>query len=123
MKNKSMKLKLLKTNCFPILLFLFILTTVGCKKDQLRVDQEKEYVEVSHQPTNPYDGGWNLILQPNGTADVIPTGDIIYRGTYKINGSTIKVKTEQNSGSYAFEIISETEIKEKEFGAVLRLKQ
>lgn len=63
----------------------------------------------------------SLTLNPDGTADITPGGDIRYRGTYKINGSTIKVKTEENS--YSFEIISEIEIKSKEFGTLLRLKQ
>ncbi|MET3112560.1 putative lipoprotein [Pedobacter sp. CG_S7] len=118
-----MKLKLLKNNYLPVLLFLFILTVAGCKKDKLNVDQIKEYEEVGHTAQNEYDGGWRLTLNPDGSVDILPTGDISYRGTYKINGAKIKVKTEQNSGSYAFEIISETEIKEKEFGTLLRLKQ
>ena len=33
----------------------------------------------------------------------------MYKGTYKINGSTIKVKTEQNSGSYALDAMSMAE--------------
>jgi len=118
-----MKVKLLKGNCLPMVLFLFILITNGCKKDLLIVNEEKEYLQVNHVPNNAYDGGWSLTLRPNGVADVLPGGDIVYRGTYKINGSKIKVKTEQNSGSYTFEIISETEIKEKEFGTLLKLKQ
>lgn len=116
-------MKLLKTSYLVIALFLFILTTTSCKKDKLDVKEVKEYSQVDHVPGHAYDGGWALTLQPNGVADVLPGGDIVYRGTYKINGSKIKVKTPQNSGSYTFEIISETEIKEKDYGTLLRLKQ
>lgn len=115
-------MKLLKVTCLPLVLFFVILMSTGCKKDQLVVNEEKQYSQVDHVSSNAYDGGWGLRLQPDGVADVIPGGDIIYRGTYKISGSKIKVKTEQNSGSYTFEIISETEIKEKESGILLRSK-
>lgn len=115
-------MKLLKASCLPVVLFLFILMTTGCKKDQLVVNEEKEYLQINHVPGNAYDGGWRLTLRPDGAADVLPGGDMAYRGTYKINGSKIKVKTEQNSSSYTFEIISETEIKERESGTLLRLK-
>lgn len=115
-------MKLLKANGLTAVLFLFILLTTACKKDKLIVNEEKEYSQVGHVAGNAYDGGWVLTLRPDGVADVLPGGDIVYRGTYKINGAVIKVKTEQNSGSYTFEIISETEIKEKESGTLLRLK-
>ena len=104
--------------------FIFLLTlTMACKKDQITVDEEKEYAEVSTESENsfPYDGGWRLTMQTNGVADVLPGGDIVYRGTYKISGSTIKVKTEQNDDSYTFEIISKEEIKEKTSGIILKL--
>ncbi|MBC7913000.1 MAG: hypothetical protein H7Y07_02655 [Pyrinomonadaceae bacterium] len=119
-----MRPNLFRTYFEHIFYFISILTlTIGCKKDQLIIDQTKEFVENKAPTGFPYDGGWHLTLQPDGIADILPSGDIVYRGTYKINGSTINVKTEQNSGSYVFEIISETEIKEKEYGVVLRLKQ
>lgn len=114
-------MKRLKASHLTIGLFLFILMTTGCKKDQLVVNEQKHYSQVDHVPGNAYDGGWELTLQPGGIAEVLPGGDIVYRGTYKINGSRIKVKTEQDSNSYTFEIISETEIKEKEYGTLLRL--
>ncbi len=95
-----MKPKYLNACYLFIVAFLFILTTAGCKKDKLEVNEVKEYREVDHVPTNAYDGGWGLTLQPDGVADVNPGGDIVYRGTYKINGSKIKVKTQQDAGSY-----------------------
>lgn len=116
-----MKLKLLKTSSLPIMFFLLLLSASGCKKDKLEVNEEKNYFEIDHVSTGPYDGGWSLTLYPDGTADVVPGGDISYRGPYKINGSKIKIKTEQNSGSYTFEIISDTEIREKEYGIRLKL--
>ena len=119
----TMKLKVFKASYLPIVVFLFILTTTGCKKDKLEVNEIKEYREVGHVPVDAYDGGWALTLQPDGVADVNPGGDILYGGTYKINGSKIKVKTPQNSGSYTFEIISESEIREKSSGVILGLRE
>jgi hypothetical protein len=116
-------MKLWKPNYLLIVVFFSILISTGCKKDQLIVNEEKSYSQVDHVATNAYDGGWGLTLRPDGIADVAPGGDIVYRGTYKINGSKIKVKTEQNAGSYTFEIISETEIREKEYGTLLRLNK
>jgi hypothetical protein len=118
-----MKLRPFKTYFLPVVIFISVVIFAGgCKKNQIKVDQTREYTEVGHTPQNAYDGGWALTLQPDGVADVNPGGDVRYRGTYTINGSKIKVKTEQNAGSYTFEIISESEIKETEFGAILRLK-
>lgn len=117
-----MKLKPSNASCFPIVMFLFILTTIGCKKDKLEVNEVKEYRQVGHVPMDAYDGGWALTLQPDGAAEVNPGGDIRYAGTYKIKGDEIKVKTEQNSGSYTFEIISGTEIREKSSGLTLGLR-
>lgn len=87
----------------------------------MEVNEVKTYSQVMDAPVGEY-GGWSLTLQPDGVADVLPSGDIYYRGTYKISGSKIKVKTPQNSGSYTFEIISQTEIKEAEFGVILKLQ-
>ncbi|QDW25238.1 hypothetical protein FFJ24_010620 [Pedobacter sp. KBS0701] len=107
-----------------IILFVFsiLIFAGGCKKDQLVVNEVKEYFQVDHTPANAYDGGFALTLQPDGYAEVLPSGDIRYRGTYEINGSKIKVKIEQESKTYTFEIISTTEIREKEYGTVLKLK-
>ncbi|RYE18404.1 MAG: hypothetical protein EOP45_14195 [Sphingobacteriaceae bacterium] len=115
-------MKRFKASFLPVVLLLFILMTTGCKKDQLTINEEKEYAQINHVPSNAYDGGWRLTLRPDGAADVLPGGDMVYSGTYKIAGSRIKVKTEQNSGSYTFEIISETEIKEIASGTLLRLQ-
>ena len=117
-----MKHTSLKSSCLTVFLFLSFIAISSCKKDMLAVNEVKVYSQVNHAPANDYDGGWSLTLKPDGTADILPSGDIIYRGTYKINGSKIKVNTEQNSETYTFDIISEIEIKEKEFGAFLRLR-
>ena len=117
-----MKSKILKSPLLYATICLLIITIAGgCKKDQLIVDQTKQYWQVDHVATNAYDGGWGLTLQPDGVADVLPGGDVYYRGTYKISGSKITVETPQNSGSYTFKIISDTQIREKESGAVLAL--
>jgi hypothetical protein len=118
----SMKRTLAKNYIFFILLCIPIfLLAGGCRKDEIVVDQTKEYRELGHVSTDAYDGGWALTLQPDGVAEVTPGGDIRYRGTYKINGTRIKVKTPQDAGSYTFEIISRTEIRETEYGATLGL--
>lgn len=111
----------MRNTCLTFMLAAVIVFFSSCKKDKLMVNEEKEFVQVGHKPTNSYDGGWQLTLRPDGIADVLPGGDIVFRGTYKINGSRIKVKTEQNQAAYTFDILSETDIKEKEFGTVLRL--
>jgi hypothetical protein len=117
-----MKLELLKGGRLTFLLFLLILTSSSCKKDQLEVNEKKEYRQVGHVPMDAYDGGWALTLQPGGVAEVNPGGDIRYGGTYKINGPKIKVKTEQNSDFYTFEIISEREIREESTSLILGLR-
>lgn len=45
-----MKLKLLKTSYLAIALFLFILTTTGCKKDKIEVNEVKEYIQLLQVP-------------------------------------------------------------------------
>ena len=117
-----MKLRSSAASCLTAALVLFVLVTGSCKKDKLAVLEVMRYAQVDHQPGNPYDGGWALTLQPDGIADVLPGGDIYYRGMYNISGSKITVKTSQNLGSYTFEIISQTQIKEKEFGTLLKLQ-
>lgn len=103
---------------------MFLLTFItSCKKDKLIVDSEKTFLEVDHVLSNRFDNGWNLILKPDGVADIIPGGDIIYRGTYKIIGRTIKLDSPQDAKTYTFKIISKKEIKESEFGVIMRLKE
>lgn len=62
-----------------------------------------------------------MTLQPDGVADLVPGGDIVYRGIYKINGTKITVTSTDNSGSYTFEIISDTQIREKKYSVILEL--
>lgn len=117
MKQQSAKIR-----AFIAVLIASILLFSACKKDQLTVNQEKIFLQVDFKATNssPYNSGWQVTLKPDGVADIIPSGDIIWRGTYEINGSSLTVKTDNQT--YQFRIISETEIKEKNSGVVLRLK-
>lgn len=55
------------------------------------MNEVKEYSEVGHVPMDAYYGDWALTLKPDGIAEVNASGDIRYGGTYKINGSEIKV--------------------------------
>jgi len=118
MKSKSFSLKTVVSHFLILVTILFL---SACKKDKLSIEQEKRFSEVGFKPnpSNPYDGGWGLTLKPDGVADIAPGGDIIYRGTYKISGKNLKVSTDQMK--FNFEILSETEIKEKEYGTLLRL--
>ncbi|EOR92774.1 hypothetical protein ADIARSV_4056 [Arcticibacter svalbardensis MN12-7] len=103
---------------------MFSITIIGCKKDKLDVNETKDYFEVTEKPQTDLAGGaMHLMLKPDGTADITLGGDVSYRGTYKISGSKIKVKTDQDSGSYTFEIISESQIKSKDYGTLLKLKE
>ncbi len=111
----------MKSFYFFVALFIGINLLNSCKKDQLNIDREKNYVQIEPkvQVSNPYFGGWYITLYPDGVADINPGGDIVYRGTYKISGSSLKVKTDYNS--YKFKIISTTDIRFDEYNIVLRL--
>ncbi|MFD0941026.1 hypothetical protein [Pedobacter boryungensis] len=115
----NQKLTVIRTFIALFIISIFLLSS--CKKDQLIVDQEKVFIQVDHGDSGfPYNSGWQLTLKPDGIADVLPTGDIVWRGTYKISGSLITVKAD--NVTYKFEIISKTEIKEKTYGTVLKLQ-
>jgi hypothetical protein len=122
-KCKIMGAKILRTIGLTFSVFLLSFIISGCKKDKMEVTEEKRFSQVGHVATNAYDGGWWLSLSPDGRADLLPGGDISYRGTYKIQGAKIKVKTEQGSQSFTFIIVSDVEIREKEYGTVLRLSK
>jgi hypothetical protein len=104
---------------FLILLMLGLFFS-ACKKDQLNVDVEKTYVDKSHKGSGTfYDNPFTLKLSPGHIADILPSGDIMNRGSYKINGDKIKVKSE--IGNFEFKIISPTELKDLTYGKTLSL--
>lgn len=103
----------------PALCVFLIFLITGCQKDKIEVDVVKEYIEVDHIPTHPFDGGLHLILKPDGVAELNPVGDIVYRGRYTIRGARINVNIEDHSESYIFEILSQTQIREQKSGTVL----
>lgn len=107
-------------NRFVILSFCVATLSASCKKDQLEVKEEKTFVQADYVPSNNYDGGWQLTLNPGKIADVLPSGDIVFRGTYNISGDKIKVKTDEDT--FEFKIISNNELKEVKYGTILRLK-
>jgi len=116
-----MNQKLTATRTFIALFIISIFFLSSCKKDQLVVDQEKVFLQVDHGDSGfPYDSSWHLTLKLGGVAEILPGGDIWWRGTYKINGSLITVKAD--NVTYKFEILSETEIKDKTYGVVLKLQ-
>ncbi|RDC55629.1 hypothetical protein DU508_15230 [Pedobacter chinensis] len=119
-----MKSKFISVKTFILPVFIIALTIFlnACKKDQLKVDQEKVFLEADFKfdSSFPYNGGWQVTLKPNGKADILPGGDIVWGGTYKISGKNLTIKSDNKT--FKFEILSETEIKEKEYGVLLRLK-
>jgi hypothetical protein len=116
-----MNQKLTAIRTFIALFIISIFLLSSCKKDQLIVDQEKVFLQVDHGDSGfPYNSGWHLTLKPGGAAEILPSGDIWWRGTYKISGSLITVKAD--NVTYKFEILSETEIKDKTYGVVLKLQ-
>jgi len=125
LKIEIMKFNLtsIKALIGQVVVFTTILFLCACEKDQLVIDQDKHYVQADYQfdVSNPYAGGWGLKLSTDGTAEVVPSGDIYYVGTYKINGKNITVKADQQT--FKFEILSRTEIKEKKYGTLLRLSK
>lgn len=117
-----MKLKLFRNYFIPVFVCIsMLLVAGGCKKDKISVDEIKEYEQEVAKVQGVQESGWWVTLNPDGSADILPAGDIVYRGTYKINGARLKLKTDQSS--FDFDIISQTEIKEKKYGVTLKLKQ
>lgn len=110
-------------NVTLILLLAVSVFLSACKKDKIDVDKEKVFLQVDvPKDTMPgYIGSWSVTLKPDGTAEVVPSGDIVYIGKYDIKGSSLKVKTQYED--FEFDILSSTEIKDKEYGVILRLKE
>jgi hypothetical protein len=116
------KLTATKHSYFLSLALITLCFFNSCQKDKLTVNEEKHYAQVVQVvQTNPEFGSWQVTLKPGGVADILPSGDIVYRGTYKISGANLKVKYDNNTDE--FEILSETEIRHKEYGIILRLKK
>lgn len=117
-------MKLFKSHLLSVLFFALItIAAVGCKKDKITVDEEKSFVQVDPPRTvnNTLEGGsMHVTLKPDGVAEINPGGDILYRGTYKIKGDQLKIKVSDFKDDFEFKILSETDIKEKESGVVLR---
>lgn len=93
-------------------LSLFVVVYLwGCKKDALKVDEEKEYVQVRSAPAlDLVSGGIDLTLKPNGFASICPGGDIVWSATYDISGKKITIKAKETNTTYRFTIISKDEI-------------
>lgn len=117
-----MKIAIHKAQIIAGFSLIMILMLGACKKEKLIIDKEKEFVEVGYvrQSNNFYDNPYTLTLMTDGKADILPGGDIVSRGTYKISGKNLTVKVDNHS--FKFEIISETEIKIKDSETRLKLK-
>jgi hypothetical protein len=112
----------MKNLTLTLLLAISVFLT-ACKKDKIEVDKEKVFLQVDvPKDTAPgYVSSWAVTLKPDKTAEVIPGGDIVYGGNYEIKGSSLNIKTDQVN--FDFDILSATEIKDKKYGVVLRLKE
>lgn len=119
-----MNTNLFKSYVLPALLFIVVLVVAtGCKKDKITVDQEKRFVQVDPPKvpaTDNVGGTMHLTLKPDGIADILPFGDIVYRGTYKIKGDKLKVEVTDLEDDFEFKILNETDIKLKNTETVLR---
>lgn len=116
MKNITCKLiacVLLLTICFT-----------ACKKDALKVNEEKRYAQTNAQPpTDPILGtAVHLTLKPNGRADILPGGDIVWAGSYDISGTKLTVKVDELDMKFRFTIVSEEEL-HGENGEILKLQK
>lgn len=109
---------ILTTVSIALITFLFI----SCKKDKLAVNEEQLFLQADFKfsADSPYDAGWQLRLRPDGVANIIPSGDVGSRGTYKISAHKLKVKTDQDK--FEFVIVSKEELRETKYGVVLKLK-
>lgn len=109
---------------FTFLILGIVLCLMACKKDALEIKEEKEYVQINApEPVFPYEGSIVILtLKPNGKADVLPGGDIVYRASYKIKGKKIKVEIADVSLRLTFTIVSPTEL-HGEHGEILKLRE
>ena len=95
------------------LLFLLLSSFLGCKKEKLVINMDKEFLQIDPKPTTSmYGGMWVLRVKLDGTANIVPGGDISFKATYQIKSSTMKVVTDYKT--FEFSVLSRTKIKEKE---------
>ncbi len=102
------------------LCLLVITIFISCQKSDLEVETEKSYVDLNHVPTHDLDGRYSITLYPDGKANMLPTGDIMLRGTYKIKGSKLYVYIKEFQNT-EFDILSKKEIRETNGSRILTL--
>lgn len=117
MKNIAFKL-------IACALLLTVFCFTACKKDALKVNEEKHYVQTNAQtPSDPLLGtATDLTLKPNGRANILPGGDIVWTGDYDISGRKLTVTVAELNTKFLFTIISEEEL-HGEHGEVLKLQK
>ena len=105
------------------LLLILIVSLNACKKDALIVDEEKSYFQINAPAqVDPIIGtAIDLTLKPDGTGDLLPTGDIVYQAKYKIRGDKIIVDVADLNKTFRFTIVSDTEL-HGEKGEILKLR-
>ena len=95
-------------NIFTIACCIILLTISSCKKDALEINTDQTYVEQGVTAGDIGFGGIILTLMPDGKADLLPGGDIMERGTYKISGKNITVTIQDKE--FKFDVVSQSEL-------------
>lgn len=107
-----------------LLLALAILFFTACKKDKLQVNETKVFIQSSFRPQDTMPGtftGWVLTLEPDGSGKLVSGGDIVSAGNYDVKGANLKFNS--LGRIYNFDIVSDTELREKELGVRLVLRK
>lgn len=105
-------------------LIFLILPIAACKKEVLEVKKDKTYIQGN--PPRPATPGVNtgtiLTLKRNKKANITPSGDKIYPGTYIIRSRTLIVKVPILDQDFTYNIISDTTL-QSDNGATLFLQK
>lgn len=110
-----------------VLLFVSMIL-VSCKKDALRIEKEKRYIQVNAGPGfGPGDENSRtliLTLYPRGEANLIPGGDVGFTSKYKIRGKeiTVEIVPPNEPLKLLFTVVSEKELRGEQ-GQILRLDE
>jgi len=93
-----------------ILLLTVILLSTSCKK-KIDVESEKTFYEINVPPPSDsiFNSAMSVTLFPDGKADILPVGDVVERGTYKLYYNKLVVMIA--SKKYEFLILSNNQIK------------
>lgn len=97
---------------FLFILLLAIFTTCSKKESLPLCEDETTYSQVNAPPsTDPIvQYGYRITLLDDDRVDILPGGDIVYRGTYSIKGNILEITVAQLDTKFKFTIISDNEL-------------